>query len=702
MTTEDTRPNSARAPGGRAGVYAFLLIAVAGGVYAGTRWHSTFAPLLGIAGPAADSGETGGGAADPSASDQLWTCGMHPQVIQDHPGDCPICHMKLTPLTVDPDAGSDGAAHIHSEMSEPTSQRASPPDLAGPTTAQRTIKYWWDPMLNPPYIADRPGKSPMGMDLIPVYEDEGAGSGTPVTIDPSMVQNMGVRVALVTEGPLARTVRLVGYLDEAQPNIREINLRVSGWIGRLYANTEGQHVEAGDPLFDLSSPELQVAIEELINGRRAKAALLGDADESTRQTAAMLYDAAVSKLEWLGLERAQIEALAKLDVAPVTVTFVSPITGHVTEKPIVEGAAVRAGDRVLEIVDHSTLWLDAQAFEKDLPFVMVGQTAVATIASSPGQVISGEIISIQPHVDPVTRTAMVRMAIPNPTLGFKPGMYATVHVRAEIVERAVMVPREAIIDAGDTQISFVAQAVGRFEPRTVRMGLAGEDGMVQVIEGLVPGEAVVTSGQFLLDSESRLREAIQRYLNQRQRAPNMPDPTSPSSEHTDHEAVGMDGSNAREQPGATAQTPTTSPQQLDAVVSAYVDISAALGTEQLNTTPLDVSALITSADALQADVLGSSFEPLALGVAEAAEAMRGQPIDRQREAFKLLSKRVITLVDALPPSGELEGPLFVMHCSMTSSSWIQRSNRVANPFYATGMKNCGTLVHAVTTQGEQP
>lgn len=686
--------SSAR-PARRAGLYVFVLLAAAGGAYVGARWHSSVGPMLGM--KAADQAQESGERGAEKGAKQLWTCGMHPQVIQDKPGDCPICHMKLTPLNVDNAAiPSDGAGHDQSA----TSSGGGSASMAqnGQPQTDRKVKYWWDPMLSPPYIADKPGKSPMGMDLIPVYEDEVSGSGTEgqVTIDPAVVQNMGVRIAMVTEGPLAKTVRLVGYLDEAQPNIREINLRVSGWIRRLYANTEGQHIEAGDPLFDLYSPELQVAIEELINGRRAKAALTADADESAKQIATALYEAAATKLELLGLERAQIEALAKLDKAPPTVTFVSPIMGHITEKPIVEGAAVKMGDRVLKIVDHSTLWLDAKVFEKDLPFVKVGEKVVATIASRPAEPITGEIIFIHPHMDMMTRTAMVRMAIPNPSLNLKPGMYATVHARAELADRAVMVPREAIIDTGDAQMSFVALAVGKFEPRKVRMGLSGEDGMVQVVEGLAPGEALVTSGQFLLDSESRLREAIQKYLNQKRQAATT---AAPMTDHADHASTGMTGSMTPPHPKPAAEVSSARMHKVDAVVSAYLDISQALGAEQKNSTPIDVSTLIKAAHLLHAEVLGIKEEPLAVDVAKAAEAMKGHPTEHQREMFKALSTKVIALVDALPPSRTLGDQLYVMNCPMAPGSWIQRSKDLHNPFYATEMKTCGTLLRAVTTPG---
>jgi RND family efflux transporter MFP subunit len=371
----------------------------------------------------------------------LWTCGMHPQVLRDEPGSCPICGMQLTPVAVDGhDAHADGGA---------------------------------------------------------------------VVIDPATVQNMGIRTATVIEAVLGRSVRAVGYFAEAEPARRDVNLRVSGWIERLHADTEGMHVEAGAPLFDLYSPEVRVAVEEMIAARRARTAagdgVAGAAAEAT-------FRAAAGKLRLWGLDAAEIERLARADRAPDTVTIRSPITGHVVVKEIVAGAAVQAGQQALRIVDHSRLWLDAQVFEQDLRLVEIGRPARATVAAMPGREFAGEVTFVHPHVHPVTRTTTVRLVVANPTLELRPGMYATVDIDSPPLPAAPLVPREAVIDSGKRQVAFVAHAGGRFEPRQVVMGTEGDDGMVQILSGLAPGETVVTSGQFLLDSESRLREAIQKHL----------------------------------------------------------------------------------------------------------------------------------------------------------------------------------------------
>jgi membrane fusion protein, copper/silver efflux system len=418
---------------------------------------------------------------------EVWTCGMHPQVIQDTPGTCPICHMKLTPLKTG--AKSDQKAE-----------------------KERKIKYWWDPMLGTGSISDKPGKSAMGMDLVPVYEDEISG-GMSVTIDPVVVQNMGVRVAEVTRGPVVQTLRLVGYLNEAQPKVHDVNLRVSGWIEKLYADTEGVEVSVGDPLFKLYSPELQVAVEEFIAARKLNVPLGTDERSSSTRSSNALLVSAKSKLEKWGLDDKEIKRLSELDQAPRSVTFVSPASGHITQKNIVEGAAVKAGDQALRIVDHSLLWLDAQVYEQDLPFVQHGQKISATFESLPGKQFEGVVTFIHPHIDPMTRTATVRMTVPNPDMTLRPGMYATATLTATSSKDALLIPREALIDTGVRKVVFVSEGDGRFTPRSIKAGSSTTEGMVQVLEGLVAGETVVTSGQFLLDAESRMKEAIQKHLD---------------------------------------------------------------------------------------------------------------------------------------------------------------------------------------------
>lgn len=593
---------------------------------------------------------------------QLWTCGMHPQVIQDHPGDCPICHMELTPL-----------------KSEAASSDAS---------GERKVKYWWDPMMNPPYISQQPGKSPMGMDLVPVYEDE-ISAGPSVTIDPVIVQNMGIRVAPVVVGSVQRQVRVVGYLAEPEPLHRDINLRVRGWIEKLYADTDGMVIKKGQPLFELYSPEIQVAVSELITARKSIDAA---GDPRSKQSAQVLYDSTARKLELWGLEKQQVSALAQMEKASETVTYIAPIGGHLTEKKVYAGAGVEAGMLVMQIADRSEMWVELQVYEQQLPLVMLGSKARATIVSEPGKVFEGEVVFIHPHIDPQTRTALVRIKIPNQDYHLRQGMYATVDILAEPTRPSPIVPREAVIDTGTRQIAFVAVAGGKFEPREVKLGIGGRDGLVQVLAGLAPNEQVVTSGQFLLDSESRLKEAIQKHLGGGLAA-NVPPPGA-------HAAHGGAMPAPASAPVATA-APALDVPHTDEIAVAYLQLSEALGAAQQSEDPLNIDSLIAAARQANEHASGEG-KALAEAVLKPAQGMQGKPIVEQRKVFLEVSSAVIALLDRSPPSAKVADELYVAHCPMAfddaGANWLQKTQRIANPYYATQMKLCGAIERTIAAR----
>jgi Cu(I)/Ag(I) efflux system membrane fusion protein/cobalt-zinc-cadmium efflux system membrane fusion protein len=377
---------------------------------------------------------------------QLWHCGMHPQVIQDHPGVCPICGMALTPI------GNDSAT-------------ASAINAAGPT----------------------------------------------VTIDPAVVQNMGVRTAIVTRGPLTKTVRAVGMLKLPEPGMHDVSLKIGGWIDKLYADQEGMHVHQGEPLFELYSPDLQLAEQELISAVKSQKALPADASGDLRSEAQELIDSAKRKLRLWDVAEQDIDAIAATDQPPKDVPFRSPATGHVEDKMIVQGSAVQPMMKLLRISDHTQMWLDAQVYQEQIPVVKLGQEVIATVDGTPGT-WKGKITFIYPHLDHMTRTLSVRVALDNPDFALKPGEYATAQIVTQPIADAVQVPSEAVIDTGTRQIVFIAESSGHFTPRTVSVGLSGDDDMVQITRGLSPGETVVTSGQFLMDVESRTIEATQKLV----------------------------------------------------------------------------------------------------------------------------------------------------------------------------------------------
>lgn len=568
-------------------VMVLLLVALAG-IAAGVYWHD---PLMRVVGKSSASSDAAG------ADGGLWTCGMHPQVVQKTAGDCPICHMKLTPAR-----GGGEAATVEGQ----------------------------------------------------------------ITISPIVVQNMGVKVGQVIDGPLVRTIRAFGTLEEAETSTRDINLRVSGWVRKVHIAAAGTNVEAGAPLFDLYSPDLQIAVDELIAARRMRE---GGAAES----GGALFDAAMKRLKLLGLEALQVEALSKLDKAPEAVTFTSPIAGSVIEKSIVEGASVAAGERVMRVVDHAKLWVDAQVFEKDLPFIKIGARASAEVDSRPRNTYEGEIVFIHPHVDAATRSAMVRMEVSNPGLALKPGMYASVRIEATFAERAVLVPREAVIDTGESQTAMIALGSGKFESRAVKLGLWGNGELVQVISGLAAGESVVTSGQFLLDSESRAQTAIRKFM----------EPETPGAT-----------------PGKRMEVTPSQRSRIDGVVKAYLAIWDALGAEQSDVKIVNAAGLIEAAGTLLAECKGAPIERLARDVSRTVESLRGKGIAEQRIAFKPVSMAVIGLIDAAPPTVTVSKTLYIMSCPMTPppGAWVQDSDELVNP-YETDMRSCGETLRKVETHG---
>lgn len=650
MSNESINTNAKRSIWRLIVILASLILGLSTGVY----FHGPISHLIGLHRHEQTA----------SSDKQLWTCGMHPQVIQDKPGNCPICGMALEPLKAGMNAGT-----------------------AKPT--ERKVKYYWDPMINPPYISSQPGKSPMGMDLVPVYEDEVV-SGTVVQIDPVVIQNMGVRVATAERAAITRSSRVVGFLQEAQPNIREVSLRVSGWVEKLHANIEGVLLKKGEPLFDLYSPEIKVAIEELITSRRSLEALPANADAIARESANTIFNASREKLMLWGIDAEEVDQLAKLERAPRAVTFKSPITGNLVEKTLVEGTMVKMGERAMRIVDLSTLWLDAQVFAQDLPFVRVGLKVRATVESLPGKDFEGEVIFIHPRIDPNTRTATVRLALPNADLALRPGTFATAHIESVLTKDALVIPREAVIDTGSRQVAFVSTGGGHFEPRLLKTGVSGTDGSVQVLAGLMHGEQVVTSGQFLLDAESRMREAIQKHLNDKllkkpgDKSPEVQPPITAKS----HEGHSKQPAN-HDHPSMPVTQEWT--KALDRVVTEYLKLARHLGEVQKSDKPLDVAALLASAKTLQASGADDVQRTVAGAIATATEPLVKQPLAEQRKAFKSVSAAVIDLVGHYKPSAAVGSNLYVLYCSMAEGVWLQNTDDKANPYYATSMKKCADV-----------
>ncbi|PYO64088.1 MAG: efflux RND transporter periplasmic adaptor subunit [Gemmatimonadetes bacterium] len=337
-------------------------------------------------------------------------------------------------------------------------------------------------------------------------------SGVPV--NRSEAQRLGVTFARATERPVRSSIRAVGVLKYAEPNRVYVNARVGGWVERLYADYVGKRVERGDQLLALYSPDLVSAQEEYLLARRLK-------DDT-------LAAGARRRLTLWDIPPDQIDSLESRGTAQRTLVLRAPRSGEVTEKMVIEGQAVRAGDNLFQIADARVLWVDVAIFEQDAAAVRVGTPATITVDALPGRTFRGSVTFIYPQLDEKTRTLTARVAVTNVDGALRPGMYATAAL-ATAGRRAVSVPLEAVLPTGTKDIVFVNRGDGRFVPRDVRVGLRG-DSLVEIVEGVKPGDEVVASATFLLDSESNLAAAIQGLMLQMGMGLNMGGMQSPAKE----------------------------------------------------------------------------------------------------------------------------------------------------------------------------
>lgn len=369
-------------------------------------------------------------------TNKLYTCGMHPQVIQDHPGDCPICGMKLT--------------LIHNDLS------------AAPTVAAPGV----------------------------------------ISVDATTRQYLNLRTEIVQRGPLRKTIRTVGTIDYNESALADVNTKFRGWVEQLDVDTTGQLVHRGEPMLEIYSPELYRAEVEYVQTL---------ATASTNDPAvAGLRVAAADKLRFLDVPEAQINRLEQTRQPLKSLPVVAPRSGFVIEKNVVANQMVEAGERLYRLADLGVVWVLAEIYEQDLAAVQLGQEAVVRVAAFPDREFRGRVTYIYPTVDEKTRTARVRLEFENPGYFLKPGMFVSAQIRAQLADTALLVPESAVLRSGTKNTVFVALDDGRFVAREVILGVAAEDEREQVLQGLQAGERVVTSGQFLLDSESQLREAIEK------------------------------------------------------------------------------------------------------------------------------------------------------------------------------------------------
>ena len=380
--------------------------------------------------------------------------------------------------------------------------------------AEAREKAYYHCAMHPWYISDKPGDCPVcGMALTKMDKAEGAhmpAGGGPIRIDPAVIQNMGVRTEAVGRRDLAPEVRAPGKIQVDEGRIAVVNARVMGYAEKLYADVTGQRVEKGRPLLELYSPELAAAQEEYLQAlryARSSGAAAGGTElaESSRRR---LSNWGVAESEIAALERDAEEG--KHGKARSALRLASPISGVVLEKKVVRGQSVAPGMELYTLADLSKVWAVARVYQSDLSVARPGGAAEVELAYSPGRPFRGKIVFVSPVLDPAARTAEVRVELANtPDLALKPEMIATVILRGPARQGVLAVPEQALIRSGRRVLAIVALGGGYFEPREVALG-ASSGGYVEVTRGLEEGEGLVVSSQFLIDSESNLKAAVQR------------------------------------------------------------------------------------------------------------------------------------------------------------------------------------------------
>ncbi|GAB4234161.1 MAG: hypothetical protein OHK0028_10280 [Deltaproteobacteria bacterium] len=442
-----------------------------------------------------------GGGDNAATAAERYTCGMHPFIVSDKPGDCPICGMKLTKI--------EGGAAPGAAAASPSAATPSPASSGG----ERKILFYRNPM-NPGVTSKTPAKDEMGMDYVPVYEDEVKGGGggdlpegyASVPVGMERVRMAGIRSAPAVRETIRHPVRAVGLVVPDERRVRRVQSKIEGWIEKLHTNFTGQPVTKGRPLLEIYSPDLVATQREYLLARESEDRMKRSPYEDARRMSSGLVQAARTRLKLFDVPENFITELERTGQVRRTVTLNAPVSGYVTGKEIFEGTRVMPGMDLLTVTDLSRVWIEADLYEYEAQSVRVGQAAVLETVADPGGKIKGRVAYIYPTLSPETRTLKVRFDFPNPGLRLKPQMYANVSLDLHSVT-GVVVPDSALIETGVRTIAFVDAGNGSFEPREVKVGVRG-DGKAQILSGVKAGEKVAVGANFLLDSESKLRAAL--------------------------------------------------------------------------------------------------------------------------------------------------------------------------------------------------
>lgn len=639
------------------------------------------------------------------AAQQLYTCGMHPQIIKKEPGDCPICGMKLTPIRNNSSAAASSAK----------------------TSGEKKVKYYKSTMI-PGQISQTPAKDTMGMDMVPVYEGEDASGENNIHIDAATTQRMNLKTALVERGPVRREFRTVGTVAYNERGLRDITTKYEGWLEKLHVDATWTFVKAGDPLFDIYSPDIYNAQLNYLVALRSEGAAGGP-----------LTRAALARMQLFDLHEDFIAELTRTGEVHRTYTFRAPTDGVVIEKMAIVGQMIKAGEKIYRLADLSSVWVLAQIYEKDLPFVHEGQQAEVRTSYGERRVFDGKVQQLLPQVEEQTRTATARIVLANPDRYLRPGMFTDVKFATQLAASAVLVPDMAVLRSGERNTVFIVKEGGDFEPREITLGVRSEGDFYEVLSGLAAGERVVTSGQFMLDSESELREAIQKMLKSAEGTPATDAPATPTTkgpsdarkilhyqssmapEETSmkpaKDSMGMDMVPVYEEPAPASSA--AMPESAESSSSAKNDGSAmqaepAAGAAESSLKSLafvlaDASAVLAADDLAgyqkQLPALRAALADYFAADAHAEHGRLGKFKDGLPERNNLKSARadfapLSTAVSDMVRAHHLHHAtgLHIFECPMApvigTGRWFQRDAILENPFFGSAMSDCGTEINA--------
>lgn len=361
-------------------------------------------------------------------------------------------------------------------------------------STEREVLYWVAPM-DPNYRRDEPGKSPMGMDLAPVYADEVDGQPGVVKIDPTIINNLGVRTVKAERGELSRRIETVGYVGYDEDTVQHVHTRVDGWIEKLVTKASGESVEKGQLLFELYSPTLVNAQEEYL--------------VALRSSNKLLLKASRERLASLGVTSSEVARLDKERNIRRLIRVYAETDGVIAHLGVREGIFVTPATEIMSVAKLDTIWVIAEVFERQAAWVAAGQQAIVELDYLPGEVWEGTVDYVYPELDPKTRTLNVRLRFDNQSERLQPNMFARVTILGEGFGDVVHIPREALIRGGSVNRVVLALPEGRFRSQPVTVGIESGD-RIAIRKGISEGDLIVASGQFLIDSESNIEAALER------------------------------------------------------------------------------------------------------------------------------------------------------------------------------------------------